>query len=120
MKNILLILFFIFLLPGARAQQEVIPVADNLVTEGIPPIPAAYISEVKNYTESRSASLVDWNPFVKEMLISTRFANSNQLHYVKFPGGDRKQITFFDEPVNAATFDPVKGDYFLFLRDMGE
>src|SRR5258708_25835583 len=53
------------------------------------------------------------------MLISTRFGNSSQLHYVKFPGGDRKQITFFDEPIGAATFEPTKGDYFLFLKDIG-
>jgi dipeptidyl aminopeptidase/acylaminoacyl peptidase len=53
------------------------------------------------------------------MIISTRFANSNQLHYVKMPGGDRKQITFFDEPIGFATFEPLKGDYFLFYKDVG-
>jgi dipeptidyl aminopeptidase/acylaminoacyl peptidase len=52
-------------------------------------------------------------------LISTRFGNSNQLHYVKMPGGDRKQITFFDEPIFTAIFEPVKGNYFLFLKDAG-
>jgi dipeptidyl aminopeptidase/acylaminoacyl peptidase len=101
------------------AQQEYIPVAENLVIEGIPPIPQNYVAEVRSYTESRAASLVDWNPASKEMLISTRFGNSNQLHYVKFPGGDRKQITFFDEPINSATFEPVNGKYFLFLKDIG-
>ena len=53
------------------------------------------------------------------MLISTRFGNSNQLHYVKMPGGDRSQITFYDEPIVSATFEPVKGAYFLFLKDVG-
>jgi dipeptidyl aminopeptidase/acylaminoacyl peptidase len=118
MRNILH-LFFFFLFTGVFAQQDYIPVADNLVSEGIPPIPVSYAAEVKNYTESRSASLVDWNPVKKEMLITTRFGNSNQLHYVRFPGGDRKQITFFDEPISTATFEPVKGDYFLFLKDIG-
>ena len=120
MKNKLLPLFFLLL--AARtlsAQQDFIPVTDNLVIEGIPPLRASYIAEVKSYTESRSATLVDWNPVTKGMLISTRFANSNQLHYVKFPGGDRRQITFFDEPVNSATFDPIKGEYFIFLKDVG-
>jgi dipeptidyl aminopeptidase/acylaminoacyl peptidase len=119
MKSTYHILFFLFLFSGIRAQQDFIPVTDNLVTEGIPPLPATYVSEVKNYTESRSAAIVDWNPVKKEMLITTRFSNSNQLHYVKFPGGDRKQITFFDEPISSAIFEPVKGDYFLFLKDIG-
>ncbi|MBN1791183.1 MAG: S9 family peptidase [Bacteroidales bacterium] len=109
----------LFLFTAAFAQQNYIPVPDNLVAEGIPPLPQQYIAEVRNYTETRSASLVDWNPTRKEMLITTRFGNSNQLHYVKFPGGDRKQITFFDEPISSARFQPVDGSYFLFLKDIG-
>src|SRR5689334_11546972 len=101
------------------AQQASIPVASNLTVDGIPSLPTTLTTEVKNYTESRGASLVSWHPKKKEMLISTRFGNSNQLHYVKFPGGDRKQMTFFDEPIGSATFEPTKGDYFLFLKDIG-
>ena len=120
MKNKLLPLFFLTLAASTlSAQQDFIPVTDNLVIEGIPSLRVSYIAEVKSYTESRSATLVDWNPDKKGMLISTRFANSNQLHVVKFPGGDRRQMTFFDEPVNSATFDPIKGEYFLFLKDVG-
>ncbi len=103
----------------ASGQQKNIVMPDNLVAEGIPPLPASLISDVKNYTESRGASLVEWHPQRKEMLIATRFANSTQLHYVKQPGGDRKQVTFFDEPVGFATFEPLKGDYFIFSRDAG-
>ncbi|MBT1702759.1 S9 family peptidase [Chryseosolibacter indicus] len=99
--------------------QQNIPVPDNLVTEGIPALPVTLVSDVKSYTESRGASLVEWHPLKKEMLIGTRFGNSNQIHHVAFPGGDRKQLTFFDEPVGSATFDPVAGSYFLFLKDIG-
>jgi dipeptidyl aminopeptidase/acylaminoacyl peptidase len=53
------------------------------------------------------------------LILSTRFANSNQLHYVKTPGGDRKQITFFDEPITNATFEPLDGKYILFTKDVG-
>ncbi len=102
-----------------QAQQVAIQVASNLTSDGIPSLPLSLMSEVKSYTEARGASLVSWHPTKKEMLISTRFGNSNQLHYVKFPGGDRKQITFFDEPIGSATFEPTKGDYFLFLKDIG-
>ncbi len=101
------------------AQQPTIPVRDNLTAEGIPPLPASLIGEVRSYTESRGAGLADWHPQRKEMLISTRFGNSNQLHYVKFPRGDRKQITFFEEPVGSASFEPLTGSYFLFGKDIG-
>jgi dipeptidyl aminopeptidase/acylaminoacyl peptidase len=101
------------------SQNAVIPVADNLVAEGIPPLPVSMVSDVKNYTEVRGASLAAWHPVNHEILISTRFANSNQIHQVKFPGGDRKQITFFDEPIGSASYEPLKGNYFLFLKDIG-
>jgi Tol biopolymer transport system component len=101
------------------AQPLNIPIAENLVVEGIPALSTNLMDETKNYTESRSASFASWHPLKKEVLISTRFGNSNQLHYVKMPGGDRKQLTFFDEPVYSATFEPVNGNYFLFLKDTG-
>lgn len=119
MKKIKLLFSFMALTGILFGQQTTIPVADNLVTEGIPALSTNLISEVKNYTESRAASLVAWHPLKKGMLISTRFANSNQLHFVKVPGGDRKQITFFDEPISIASFDPLHGNYFLFLKDFG-
>lgn len=119
MKTIKFILAFAAFSFQVLAQQGTIPVADNLVTDGIPTLPTSYITDVKNYTESRSASFAAWHPLRKEMLIATRFANSNQLHSVKMPGGDRKQITFFDEPINGASFEPTKGEYFLFLKDIG-
>lgn len=110
----------VYLLSGyLSAQQTSIKVADNLEVEGIPAISQTVVSEVKNYTESRGASLAAWHPLKKEMLISTRFANSNQLHSVNMPGGNRKQITFFEEPIGSAIYEPKRGDYFLYLKDAG-
>jgi hypothetical protein len=117
MKRNLLLLLNLLLTKTLSAQTLEVP--DNFVMENIPSIPTSLVEEVKNFTEARSASFVDWHPLKKEMLITTRFGNSNQLHYIKFPGGDRKQITFFEDAVSAATFEPVKGDYFLFHRDAG-
>jgi dipeptidyl aminopeptidase/acylaminoacyl peptidase len=117
-KRIFCLLFF--LVPAiAEAQNGTLTVADNLVVEGIPPISMSIVDEVRNYTEVRGAAFMDWHPQRKEVIISTRFANSNQLHYVKMPGGARKQLTFFNEPVTSAYFHPVHGEYFLFLKDMG-
>jgi dipeptidyl aminopeptidase/acylaminoacyl peptidase len=103
----------------ANAQDATIPVPDNLVAEGIPALPLTLAADVKNYTEFRGASLITWHPVRNEMMIATRFANSVQLHYVKTAGGDRRQVTFFDEPVGSASFEPIKGDYFIFGKDIG-
>lgn len=103
----------------AIAQPPVISATENLVTDGIPAIPAEIAESVRRYTESRSASFVDWHPVNREMLISTRFGNTPQLHLVKIPGGARRQLTFFAEPVGNASWDPQNGRYFVFSRDMG-
>jgi dipeptidyl aminopeptidase/acylaminoacyl peptidase len=119
MKKALFIFTTLLIQFSLKAQTNTIQPAENLVVDGIPPIPTAMINEVKSYTESRGAGLVAWHPKKKEMLISTRFGNSSQLHYVKMPGGDRQQITFFDEPVGGAIYEPVNGNYFIFNKDIG-
>lgn len=101
------------------AQAPLIRPTDNLVAEGIPEIPAALADEVRRYTESRGASFVSWHPQREEMLVSTRFGNTNQIHEVRIPGGARRQLTFFNEPIAAAEWEPREGKYFLFTRDTG-
>jgi dipeptidyl aminopeptidase/acylaminoacyl peptidase len=119
MRSLPFIFIFLLIKSNLFAQSSSIPIAENLVIEGIPGLSANLIQETKNYTESRAASFVAWHPLKKEILISTRFGNSNQLHLVKMPGGNRRQITFFDEPISTATFEPVNGNYLLFLKDAG-
>jgi dipeptidyl aminopeptidase/acylaminoacyl peptidase len=120
MKTCKLILIPVFIFATClNAQQPVIQVRDNLVIEGIPALPASLIDEVNAYTESRGAGFCSWHPLKKEILITTRFGNSNQIHHVEIPGGARTQLTFFNEPVREAIFEPVKGSYFLFLKDIG-
>jgi dipeptidyl aminopeptidase/acylaminoacyl peptidase len=105
--------------PLAMAQERVITPNENLVVEGIPPIPASVAEEVGPYTEFRSASLQSWHPTKREMLILTRFADTAQVHRVKFPGGDRQQLTFFPERVQGAAYQPTTGNYFGFSKDVG-
>jgi len=92
----------------------------NLVIEGIPEIPERIENRLQQYLNTRSASLSGWLPSGEEILISTRFGETSQIHLVKDPGGARHQITFFDEPVSGAAASPntdVNG--FLFARDVG-
>ncbi len=101
------------------AQSAAIAPNENLVSEGIPPIPAALAESVDRYTQFRSASLSSWHPIRREMLISTRFADTPQVHLVKFPLGSRQQMTFFPERVGGASYQPTQGDYFVFSKDIG-
>ncbi len=115
------IIFLVSALMAATvlAQSGVIVPADNLVVEGITPIPASMVEDVRRYTEFRGASLSSWHPTRREMLISTRFGDTNQVHRVKFPGGDRRQLTFFPERAGGASYQPTTGDYFIFNKDVG-
>ncbi len=105
--------------PLAAQRAEVITPGENLVTDGIPALPAALKEEVRRYTEYRSAGLVDWHPVRREVLISTRFGNTAQLHRVASPGAARAQLTFYDEPVGGGSYQPVHGNYLVFSRDAG-
>jgi dipeptidyl aminopeptidase/acylaminoacyl peptidase len=103
----------------ALAASGVIPPGESLVVEGIPAIPSSLAAEAGRYTDFRSALFRSWHPKLREMLISTRFANVTQIHLVKAPGAARTQMTFFPERVGAGLFDPVKGEFFVFSRDAG-
>lgn len=92
---------------------------DSLVVEGVPPIPASLQEETRRYTEARGATLADWHPEQREMLIATQFANTSQIHQVRAPGGARAQLTFYGEPVRLASYDPREGRFFVFSKDRG-
>lgn len=104
---------------GAPAQEEVIAPAENLVVEGVPKIPAALAETAGRYGSFRNATLADWNPARREMLITTRFADTAQLHLVKAPGAARQQLTFFADAVTNGRFHPNGGDYIVFAKDIG-
>ena len=94
-------------------------VPSNLVADGIPAIPDALREDVSRYLEFRAARLTGWHPQRREMLISTRFADTPQLHLVAMPGGARRQMTFRKEPVSGGTFRPKTGDCIVFSQDTG-
>src|SRR5690349_8770559 len=80
-----------------------------LTIDGVPPIPAAIAERSLQYNNVRGAGLSGWRPDGSAVLIGTRFGETSQIHSVVGPGADRRQLTFFSEPVAGATFDP-KGD----------
>ncbi|MGH8441272.1 MAG: S9 family peptidase [Nevskiaceae bacterium] len=88
----------------------------SLITENVPEIPAALAALTNQYQQARSASLQGWAG--DSILITTRFADTAQLHRVAFPGGDRQQLTFAQEPVAVAAPAP-DGKSTLFRKDVG-
>src|SRR5205807_3531686 len=103
----------------AFAQSEVVTPNDNLVTDGVPPVPAAIAAAARPYSEFRAAGFWDWHPTRREMIIGTRFGDAPQLHRVRSPGGDRSQLTFFPDPVSGGSYQPTRGDYIVFTKDVG-
>jgi dipeptidyl aminopeptidase/acylaminoacyl peptidase len=103
--------------PASR--ENVIVPGENLEIQGIPPIPASLAAEVNRYINSRSATLASWHPTRREMLIGTRFGDTTQVHRLISPGGARTQLTFSADAIRGASFQPSKGDYFVFSRDRG-
>lgn len=103
----------------AAAPANAADVPENLVAEGIPPHTPELRADVGRYLEFRSATFDSWHPQRRELLITTRFADAAQLHLVKFPGGARRQLTFFPEPVHGGSYQPRDGRCLVFAQDKG-
>jgi dipeptidyl aminopeptidase/acylaminoacyl peptidase len=118
--KVFLRLVAVFLLSSVAFSQsdEIVP-NENLVTEGIPNIPSSLAETVDRYNNFRGASLDSWDPVKREMLISTRFADTSQIHLVKMPGGARTQLTFYADRVAGAQYSPTKDDFFVLSKDIG-
>ncbi len=93
----------VFAQPAPQVRQVV---KGNLVLENIPETPAWLRERLRLYQAARGSVFLDFSPDGRGVLIQTRFAETNQLHKVDAPLGMRRQITFYDEPVNTAVYRP--------------
>ena len=119
-ERLLQLAAFLVLFASLLASQEAtIKPNDALLLENIPQIPANIADRASRYTDFRTASAYGWHPQKREILIGTRFADTVQVHQVAMPGGARTQITFYGDRVTDASYQPQKGDYFLFRKDVG-
>ena len=119
--SLVLALGLLWTLPTPDVQaQEARREEGNLVFENVPEIPERIAEGLQRYENVRSAGLSGWMPGGEGILIGTRFGETGQVHHVTEPGGARRQLTFFDEPVGGAEPSPnpdVQG--FLFSKDVG-
>jgi dipeptidyl aminopeptidase/acylaminoacyl peptidase len=101
------------------SQEAVVTPNENLIVEGVPPIPQSLAEQADRYTNFRAAFFASWHPTKREMLISTRFADTFQIHQVRMPAGARTQLTFYVDDVRSALYPPKGGDFFVFSKDIG-
>ena len=114
----------LLLLGGAAHARKMAPIDRNVVgnrtSENIPAIPAELLEQLNRYQHTRGAAVAGWTRDGC-LLVSTRFAETAQVHRVCQPLGMREQLTFHAEPVAGITPAPAKAwrDGFVFARDKG-
>ena len=119
MRTLLRSFLPILLIALCFAQNNEVTASDNLVVEGVPKIPATLVETVDRYTNFRAATFEAWDPSRREMLVATRFGDTNQIHRVSMPGGARTQLTFYPDSVSRAIYPTNRDNYFIFSKDVG-
>jgi len=105
--------------PSSVEGMEPAPGVPSLLQSGVPALPPDLRSRTGQYLNARAASLADVSDDGGALLITTRFASTAQLHVVEMPLGMRTQVTFGDEPVNEAKFQPGDPQTVWYLQDSG-
>lgn len=109
-----LLLGFSVAVPVAQAQTR--RELGTLTLEDVPEIPRRIVERTAQYTNTRGALMMDFDPDGDGVLLVTRFGDSAQVHHVAGPGMDRSQWTFFPEPVTNAGYDVKDGSTGFFFR----
>jgi dipeptidyl aminopeptidase/acylaminoacyl peptidase len=104
---------------SAEPAPEVLPVPESISAQGVPPIPASASADLLPYENIRTASLADWHPKERRLLIRTRFAESPQVHEIAMPMGARTQLTFYRDPIGDALYRPGDPDQVLYALNEG-
>jgi dipeptidyl aminopeptidase/acylaminoacyl peptidase len=87
--------------------------------DGVPAISQALATDIAPYGDFAATRFIGWHPVEQDMLIVRRAGNTNQLFLLADPMGKPVQLTRSREPVRGAAFEPKRGDYILFSRDVG-
>ena len=102
----------------ASVIKRVVP-PEALVMENMPSIPIEIAEATKKYTEVIPVGGGSWHPVRREMLAVKRAGNVAQVHMLKSPLGEVKQLTDFPDPVGGGNWEPNTGKYFVFFKATG-
>ncbi|MBI4861301.1 MAG: S9 family peptidase [Candidatus Riflebacteria bacterium] len=88
--------------------------------DGAPVPDRALKTRLQPYLSSRGAHVRDWAADGSSLYITTRFADTSQLHRLDMPMGARHQLTFFDEPVGRVLVSrDADSPFAVFSKDEG-
>lgn len=90
----------------------------QLILQDVPEIPPPLVERVRHYQNVRSATFLDWTRNGKGLYISTQFGDVSQVHRVDNPGGSRRQLTWYAEPVGQV-LRRHRGDELAMTMDEG-
>ena len=112
----------VFLSALPFAQEKTVSIPPSVKVEGMPPIPQSIADGLAPYAQYRSAQIQAWHPTKRQIVISTTFAATPQLHLVDGPGRDRHQLTWMAgggvSPTRSTpSFDPADGNTLVFAYD---
>ncbi|MFL6260283.1 MAG: S9 family peptidase [Thermoanaerobaculia bacterium] len=121
-KALPLLASLLLAVPAARAAEtapQTLPVPESISVQGVPPIPARSVEDLLPYENIRSASVSDWHPKERRLLIRTRFSESPQIHEVGMPMGARTQLTFYRDPASNGLYRPGNPDQIVYSLNEG-
>ncbi|MEC9072218.1 MAG: S9 family peptidase, partial [Myxococcota bacterium] len=87
--------------------------------DGVPEVPQRITDRLRQYVNTRSASVRGWSPDGSSLFITTRFGETSQLHRIDQAQGARHQLSFYDEPVRTVGAPPVAERPLLVGKDIG-
>jgi hypothetical protein len=87
--------------------------------DGVPPIQQSLAADIAPYGDFQPTRFVGWHPAEQDMMIVKRAGATAQIFLLADPLGKPLQLTRGKEPVRGAWFEPKRGEYILFARDVG-
>ncbi|MBS1912157.1 MAG: S9 family peptidase [Bacteroidetes bacterium] len=99
--------------------QSFIRPPENLIVEGIPPIPESLAEITRGYTEFRQSIFMAWHPSERAMLVRRNTDTSPQLFLVRAPGALPQQCTAFEDMPDTVCYPPHSSTHFMFRMSAG-
>jgi len=120
MRFYLSCLLLVLLVPGAGATEVQRRTVNDgqLILEDIPEIPQSLPQTLARYQDINTTRLVGWSKDSEQIFIKTQTGDVTQLHRVEKPRGERRQLTFGEEPVGEVLLQPGS-DLMALTRDEG-
>jgi dipeptidyl aminopeptidase/acylaminoacyl peptidase len=107
--------------PPAAPPAAVLKPPAALRIEGAPPLPADALATLARYGDVAGHGFADWHPVKREMLVTHRppGQSTTQLYRLAGPRAALEPLTDGAERVTSAEWEPVRGRYIVFERDVG-